>query len=164
METILSDEELIGQVELLLPEIGKRINAVIANHPLAKGRTQPQIKVLGHLYRRGQCTVSDVAHALGISLPAASETIDKLVEEGMLTRHANPADRRQVLVELTAPAKKLGDEIHCARRAQLRAALELLEPHERPYFARSLEVLAAALKLGPDELDVCRERLVRDKG
>ena len=136
----------------LLPEIGKLLYAAVARHPEAAGRSLGQIKLMAHLYQHGQQTVGEVATGLGVSMPTASELVDRLVEDGMVERTANPADRRQVLLGLTPKAHAFATRMRALRRAQLRAALDRLTPEERPVFVRSLEALVEALRQNPDEL------------
>jgi DNA-binding MarR family transcriptional regulator len=146
------DEEIIQRSMGLVPEIARRMHATFAGHPLAVGRPIGQVKLMGLLYRVGRCTVGEAAVGLGVTMPTASEQIDRLVEEGLIVREVNPADRRQVLLDLTPKAREFGRELYELRLRQLRAALDRLDPAERPAFLRSLEVLVDALRLDPDEL------------
>ncbi|HEX5165902.1 MAG TPA: MarR family transcriptional regulator [Thermomicrobiales bacterium] len=149
---VVRDEEIIQRSMGLVPEIARRMHATFIGHPLAAGRPIGQAKLMGLLYRVGRCTVGEAAVGLGVTMPTASEQIDRLVEEGLLVREVNPADRRQVLVDLTPKAREFGRELHELRLRQLRAALDRLEPDDRPVFLRSLEALVDALRLAPDEL------------
>lgn len=142
----VDDDALIERALPLLPEIGKLLYAAVSRHPVAAGLSLPQIKALGHLSHHGRRSVGEIAHGLGVSLPSASDVVDRLVERGLAERGANPADRRQVLVWLTPEAERFKTELSTLRRAQLRAALDRLEPAERPVFVRSLEVLVVALR------------------
>jgi DNA-binding MarR family transcriptional regulator len=127
----------------------------VLRHPASCGLSVAQLKGLMHVHHHGQSTVGELAHGLGLSMPAASELIDRLVELGYLERGANPLDRRQVLVELTPKAVAFSSQIHALRIAQLRAAFERLEPAERPTFVRSLRIFAEVLRLQAHELPGC---------
>jgi DNA-binding MarR family transcriptional regulator len=151
----LRDEEIIDQAIQLLPEIVRCLHAGVAGHPLAHEVPVGQKRALIYLYQRGRCSVGQVASGLGISMPTASEMIDRLVEAGRVERQVNPADRRQVLVDLTPRAREYGNAMHELRRRQLRAAIERLAPHERPVFLRSLEALVEALRLEAGDLAGC---------
>ena len=144
------DDALIERALPLLPEIGKLLYAAVSRHPVAAGLSLPQIKAMGHLSLHGRRSVGEIAHGLGVSLPSASELVERLVERGLAERGTNPADRRQVLVWLTPEAERFKTKLRSLRRAQLRAALDRLEPAERPVFVRSLEALVAALRPEPD--------------
>jgi DNA-binding MarR family transcriptional regulator len=143
------NDELFERAIAALPEIGKSLYAGFVRRAEAIGLTLGQAKAMSHLYRFGPCPVKDVAAGLGLALPTASEALDRLVEAGMVTREANPHDRRQVLVSLTPAAREVGARMMDLRRAQLGEVFARLEPAERPVFVRSLEVLADVLREDP---------------
>jgi len=147
-----SDTELIEDVLAILPEIGRNVFKGMTSDPIADGRSLGQIKVIACLHLRGRLPVKDVAAALGVTMPTASELIDKLVDDDLLRREVNPADRRQVLVALTPAAEEVGRRFHDLRRAQIQRAFELLEPEERPIFLKSLRAWAEALRTDHGEL------------
>lgn len=155
----MQDDEIVQRSMSLVPEIARRTFATLTGHPLAAGRPMAQIKLMGMLYHAGRCTIGEAASRLGVTMPTASEQIDRMVEDGLLVREVNPADRRQVLVELTPHAREFGREIYELRLRQLRAALDRLDPVERPAFLRSLEALVEALRLDPAELPPLPEKL-----
>jgi DNA-binding MarR family transcriptional regulator len=142
----VNDEQLVDEAVKLLPEIVKGAHAAKACHPALAGLSLAQAKATAHLYHYGRMPVGELANAIGLSMPAASELVDRLVEEGYAEREINPADRRQVLVSLTPFAAQVGQELHELRRAQMRSAIARLQPDERPVFLRSLQALAAALR------------------
>ena len=148
------DEELVERSLPLLPEIGKRLHAPKVQHPALSTTSMAQVKAMMHIAGHGRRTVGEIAGGLGLSMPAASELVDRLVEAGLAERGANPADRRQVLVWLTPDAEAVTARMRALRRAQLRAALARLTPDERPVFLRSLEALVEALGREPAELTV----------
>lgn len=59
-----------------------------------RGLSVPQMMVLYHVQRIGGCTVSDIADEFSISNAAASQIIDRLVQQGYLARRESPQDRR----------------------------------------------------------------------
>ncbi|MDO4785163.1 MAG: MarR family transcriptional regulator [Propionibacteriaceae bacterium] len=60
-----------------------------------------QASVLSRL-RAAPCTVGELASADRVSAPSMTRTVNCLVERGLVTKQASPADGRQVLVALTA--------------------------------------------------------------
>ena len=143
---MVNEDDLVQQAMEALPVIGRRLFASMTNHPVNVGRPLGQVKALAYLYRSAPSTVKDVARFLDIAMPTASELIDRLVDEGLVERSVNPADRRQVLLDLAPHAREVGRQIHAMRLAQIRAAMDLLEPEERPVFAKSLQALATVLE------------------
>ncbi|HET8523651.1 MAG TPA: MarR family transcriptional regulator [Thermomicrobiales bacterium] len=142
----MDDEQIVNEAVGLLSIIVKGAHAAKACHPALAGLSLAQAKATAHLYHHGRIPVGELASAVDLSMPAASELVDRLVEEGYAEREINPADRRQVLVSLTPFAARVAQEVLELRRTQLRSALARLEPDERPVFLRSLRALAAALR------------------
>jgi DNA-binding MarR family transcriptional regulator len=68
----------------------------------------------------GEVTVGHLADALQIKHHSAVGLIDRLVEQGLATRVPAAADRRQVLVTLTAHGLDLLAELTSAHRHELR--------------------------------------------
>jgi DNA-binding MarR family transcriptional regulator len=141
----VDDDAFVNEATELLPKLGKLFYVGLMDKLQAQGCTLGQMKVMGHLFHYGQGTISEVASAIGISLPTASELVEQLDDKGWVERKTNPADRRQVLLELTPEARAVAEELHEFRRGQMRAALMRFSPKERPLFVRSLQVLADVL-------------------
>lgn len=77
--------------------IGLLLRIVMQNHyrfVKQNGLTLPQMMILYHIQRTGGCTVSDVGEEFGISNAAASQMLDRLVQQGYLIRQEHPQDRR----------------------------------------------------------------------
>lgn len=152
----MTDEERQIEAALaVLPVIGRRLYGSLMAHPMNAGRSLGQVKALGFLHRAGPAALGDLARGLGISLPTASELVDRLVDDGLVVRETNPADRRKVLIDLTPLARDLGRQFHDMRRAQIRAALEGLPAEYRPAFVPVLGALAEALERELHELAGC---------
>ena len=164
------DERLVQAGVRLLPEIAKALFSAISDLGNDFGLTPAQVKVLLQLGTRRQMTVGEIAAALSCSMPAASELVDRLVDAGHLLRASDPADRRRVLVTadlvravaigslnsvsvlggrvLIAPtpaSQRISAHLRELREAQVRYALDQLEPEERSTFIKSLEALVTGL-------------------
>jgi DNA-binding MarR family transcriptional regulator len=142
----VDDDILVDEALSLLPELGRLLHCTTADHPLVAGRTIPQVKAILHIFGRGRCTVGELAQGLNVSMPTASELVDRLVDDGLVERGVNPADRRQVLVWLLPETEAAAQELDELRRARLRAAVDRLDPTERPIVIHGLRALAEALR------------------
>ena len=122
--------------------------ALRANDPAnwAEGLTMPQIRVLFFLGRSGPASVGQVATGLGISQPSATETLDRLVRQGLVDRAPDACDRRVVRSVLTERGKEMIDRPWETRRAVLTTALRGVSPEERSAIAHGLELLSVALE------------------
>src|SRR5215216_7016001 len=140
-----TDEALVEAGMQLLPVIAKALFSAISDLGNAFGLTPAQVKVLLQLGTRQQMTVGEIAAALSCSMPAASELVDRLVDAGHLLRSSDPADRRRVLIAATPASQRISADLCELREAQVRYALDQLEPEERPVFIKSLHALVAGL-------------------
>src|SRR5688572_22504294 len=141
----IDDEPLVQAGMQLLPAIARALFAAISDLGNDFGLTPAQVKVLLQLGTRRQMTVGEIATALSCSMPAASELVDRLVDAGHLLRASDPADRRRVLIAPTPASRQISAHLRELREAQIRYALDQLEPEERPTFIKSLEALVAGL-------------------
>lgn len=61
----------------------------------------PQLRTLAYLHRcPGDCLLRLAEH-LGVTRPTASAIVERLVRRGMVTRTADPRERRRVVLTLT---------------------------------------------------------------
>lgn len=81
----------------------------------ASGLSMPQINTLMRLYYREACGVSDVGQQLGISNAAASQMIDRLVQQDLVERTELAGDRRVRQLSLTAKGRRLVEQAIEAR-------------------------------------------------
>ena len=87
-----------------------RIDGVVASYELLMHRiasshapdlmevavTMSQAKVLYLVAASDGMRMSELAVRLGVSISTTSGLVDRLVDHGLLARHGDPADRRQV--------------------------------------------------------------------
>lgn len=106
--------------------------------------TVPQYRILANL-RGEERTSTDLAEWLGVSLPAMSRMVDLLVGKGLLERKADPDDRRQTYLRLTAAGRGYYDRIRRAVERRLEARLKALSRSESQTLAAGLEVLGTLL-------------------
>lgn len=144
MQSLAMVEEIVE----LLPDIGRGLYATLMDDPEISGLTLPQVKALIFLYDNGERSMTELAMGLAVTLPSASELVDRLIDRGLVERMTDQADRRRVLISLTDPAIAYGRRIHDLRRAQASAALESLPEADRECFVRSIRALAGALQPG----------------
>ena len=109
------------------------------------GITMAQAKVLYVVLAAGELRMSELAARLGIGSSSASGLADRLVELGLLRRHDDPADRRQVVVTTTPEAEALLERFRELNQRQLRELLAQLDASELRVVDRALDVLDTAI-------------------
>ena len=65
------------------------------------GLSMSQIGALFHLHRMGCTGVTDLGDHLGVSSAAASQMLERLVQQGLILRSEDPNDRRVKQIVLT---------------------------------------------------------------
>ncbi|NPA31985.1 MAG: MarR family transcriptional regulator [Chloroflexi bacterium] len=110
-----------------------------------RGLSVGQLMVLRQLQFNGPCTVSDIAQRMGVTNAAASQLLDRLVEQGLVVRRENPADRRSKSVVLTPAGLQV---LEAATRWHERWVNDLLarfSPAEAETVRQALHILDAHL-------------------
>jgi DNA-binding MarR family transcriptional regulator len=90
--------------------------------------TLPQVLLLSHVERRGTASPSELAEAMHASLPAVSQMIDRLVQQGLLDRTDDPVDRRRKSLATTAGARSFMRKLAAARSTEYELGLASAAP------------------------------------
>ena len=126
--------------------------------------TAPQLRVLVVLEGLGSTNLSDLATELGIDTSTASRACEQLVQAGLLSRNRDRADRRQVVLALSARGKSSVERLLARRRELFTHMAVLLEAGERAQLERGLQALGKAARhtmnppRGNDEQDPAPRR------
>jgi DNA-binding MarR family transcriptional regulator len=84
----------------------------------------------------GHITIGVLAERLGIRHNTAVELIDRLIANGLVERRHNPADRREVLIDLTHRAERMLAKLTLAHRNEVRKLAPLLRQLLAPFEKR----------------------------
>jgi DNA-binding MarR family transcriptional regulator len=108
------------------------------------GLTVEQFYVLRHI-RRGARTVSDLAAARKISNSAISQSVEVLVEKGLLSRSSQQGDRRFVYLALTDEGDKILSAIFEKNHAWMEDKLATLAQPELQIIVQAMNLLEEKL-------------------
>ncbi|MFG2077067.1 MarR family winged helix-turn-helix transcriptional regulator [Nonomuraea maritima] len=100
---------------LRITETQRGLGRLLARHqsPLFRSNlTMRQLKALVILSVHGSASGQDLAHDLGVGLGTVTGIVDRLVAQGLASRHEDPHDRRVRRVELTPAGTALIEEIN----------------------------------------------------
>ncbi len=106
--------------------------------------TMPQAKLLYLLGASGDLHMSDLVIRLGVSLSTVSGLVDRIVDQGLASRHEDPVDRRQVVVGLTHRGKTFIEHFRDLNAVQMRALLDLVDDDQLVTVRQALTALASA--------------------
>jgi DNA-binding MarR family transcriptional regulator len=102
------------QLLRLLPELALTLYEAAPHSgrgPSTDPLTRQQMRVVVHLAHHGSVTMGEMADALRIGQPAASELVARLEEKGVVRREQDDIDRRTVRVSLVGPARGYADVV-----------------------------------------------------
>jgi DNA-binding MarR family transcriptional regulator len=104
-----SPDELARQLRLSLLRLFRQLR-----RRAPSDLTIAQISALATVVRSGPLSIGHLAEIEGLPSPAATRLADRLEDAGLVSRHANPADRRGVHLVATPAGSEL-----LAQRAQV---------------------------------------------
>lgn len=142
-----SEETLQQAVERVWETIPPLWNQMRANvRGIASERyhiSVQQFRILRHI-GRGVRLASELAAAIQTSRPAISQSLDTLVEKGLITRRQSAHDRRCAELELTPSGAGMLDAIFQENRRWMMHRLASLSAEEISHILLSMRVLKDA--------------------
>ncbi len=116
----------------------------------AEETTIAQYRALVVLASRGPQRMTDLAGALDVAPSTAGRMCDRLVRKGLIRRHRARADRRAVLVSITAAGRQVVDQATARRRELIAGILAKLPAQQQRAAAAALRAFAEAAGEVPD--------------
>jgi MarR family transcriptional regulator for hemolysin len=130
----------------LVPRIRRALNCPFPEaHLVGQPLSMSQYGAMAFLWRSPGATLSEVARELDISLGSASDLVDRLVDLDLLERQTNRADRRQIQLSLTEPARARIEAMLRDRRRQFELVRSNLSEPEWDGFSKGLAAWADVL-------------------
>ena len=105
------------------------------NHSMA------MLNSMFRLHYRGACGVTNLGEEMGVSSAAASQLLDKMVQQGLATRIEDPDDRRSKRISLTDAGNALVNQAIEARQGWMQPLVAQLNPAEQAEVERALRML-----------------------
>jgi len=100
-----------------------------------------QLNAIFRIRHKGVCGVSDLGDEMGVTSAAASQLLEKLVQQGFAARTEDPQDRRNKLITLTETGEQVAEQSMQARQGWLDQLAEQLSPTEQEQVNAALEIL-----------------------
>ncbi len=123
----------------LLPKCIRGFQGYESNY-LSRGQISlPQFWALEYLSRHGHCLMSELAVFLGISRPAATGLINRLIAQKLVDRRSEQKDRRTVRVSISAKGKKIVTHVWQQKRRGMETVFAKISAAERKQYLDILE-------------------------
>jgi DNA-binding MarR family transcriptional regulator len=104
------------------------------------GLSMSQLGALSYIHHKGSSGVTDLADHLGVTSAAASQMLERLVQQGLILRSVDPSDRRVKQIQLTEKGLQILREGILAHQSWSYDVAQTLSASEK-------EATAAALRL-----------------
>ena len=117
-----------------------------------RGLTMAQFGALLHIFHKGACGVSDIGSDLGVTNSAASQMLERLVQQNIITRSEDPTDRRVKQIVLTDKGRQILEESNHANQGWLEELANRMTPAEQEQVREALVILiekANQLEIAP---------------
>jgi DNA-binding MarR family transcriptional regulator len=117
------------------------------------GLSMSQLGALFHIHHKGSRGVTDVGEHLGVTSAAASQMLERLVQQELILRSEDPSDRRVKQITLTDKGLQVLQESIRARQRWLHDLAAILTDSEKETIRAALDIMIdRASHLGqPDE-------------
>ncbi|MCA9547098.1 MAG: MarR family transcriptional regulator [Myxococcales bacterium] len=113
--------------------------------------TSPQLVCLRYLATEGECTAGALARGVSLSQATITGILDRLEARGLVRRQRSAADRRQVLIELTPPGRRLASEAPSPLQDRFASQLAALPADEQARLDQVLKQVVHMMEA--DDLD-----------
>ena len=114
------------------------------------GLSFSQLNILMRLFHGGRCGVSEIGERLGITNAAASQSIDRLVNLGLIKRTEDPEDRRAKQLALTQAGQALIEKGVEVRSQWVEGLTEALTSAQQDMIITALTLLTEAARKTED--------------
>lgn len=110
------------------------------------GLSMPQFGILMQVHHRGNCAIGDISERFDITNAAASQLVEKLVQNNLIQRQEDPNDRRAKLLNLTEKGKELIQQGIEERHRWVDQLAGKLTAEERLKVAEAVQIMTQAAK------------------
>ncbi len=113
----------------------------VNNYTRASGLSFGQMNLMLHLHYKGACEVSGVSEVMQMTAAGASQMVERMVQQGLVTRSEVPGDRRVRVVCLTEQGMNVVNECINLHRTWVHDLGQSLPAEDRAQAARIMRQL-----------------------
>jgi DNA-binding MarR family transcriptional regulator len=132
---------VVHHILKLSEDIFRAIKLSVPSEWLSSDMTIAQLRVLLLLHAEGPNRMGSIAASIGTTLPTATGIVDNLVKKEMVTRGADPEDRRLVICELSTLGQETVNLMWTLGQSQLAKLLRGLSLEELEKSEEVAEIL-----------------------
>lgn len=118
------------------------------------GLSMSQLGALFQIRHRGSSGVRDLGDDLGVTSSAASQLLERLVQQGLILRSEDPSDRRGKQIALTEKGCQVLQESIRARQSWLSDLAGTLSTSEKEEIIAALSILVDRARLLSEPVEI----------
>jgi DNA-binding MarR family transcriptional regulator len=138
-------KEFIGSARIFVKAVDDVLEEKLLTEVAGKQLTPSLLNVLELVAFTEVGTLSELAVFLGISTPAASKAVDKLVRRNLLSRTGGESDRRSIRLTLTEEGRRMLAAYDFARNNRLTDLFSQFPPNELKEVATLLDRISTSV-------------------
>ena len=136
-----TDEEVAGRLRIAVNRLQRRLRQESLG-----GLSPAQASALGSVSRHGSPTLGELAAIEQVQPPTMTRIVASLAEAGMVTRVADPNDRRSARARITPAGERALERMRTRKNAFLLRRLGELGPDEQRHAAELVALLEHLLE------------------
>ena len=144
--------QVVDEVMQNLRRIVKALQEYSSSVEKQFGLTGPQLWALWELNRRGPMSLKALAERMHLDPSTVTGVVDRLHRKNLVSREADPEDRRRVVLDLTKEGRTTVKSAPHPAQGQLLHALSVMEASQVEQLNRTLQLLASVMEA--DKLEV----------
>jgi DNA-binding MarR family transcriptional regulator len=109
------------------------------------GLSMPQIYTLMYLYHEGEVRISDIGVLMDVGKAAASQLVERLVQQGLVERIEDESDRRAKKIRLLPKSLRLIEKGLVVQRQQMGELMSQLSPEQMQTVQKAFMYLIEAM-------------------
>ncbi len=139
------DAALVPLMDRTISRYQRRMRVAIEQAEGSDRLTMPQLRCLQAIAADASALTTQLARKMSVAVPTMTSMIDGLSERGLVSRHPDPADRRQIRIMLTDEGRAVLARYQGIMHARLRAMLVHLTPTQKKRLLAGMRDMAAML-------------------
>jgi DNA-binding MarR family transcriptional regulator len=140
----MDKSQLVQEVVELQRQVGRIIGQHVPSVWIDSGLTLTQLRSLFLIANKGSTNFRKLAEALGVTPSNVTGIVDRLEEQGLVSRTQNPEDRREMTLQATDKGRALVANLKETGISQMTQILSLLSLEELAALTRGLSAFIGA--------------------
>ena len=137
----MSSDPFVATLQQWMEVAMRRSMRLFLSFARESGLSMSHFGAIFYIHRCGSCGVTEIGEHLGVTSAAASQMLDRLVDQGLVLRTEDQQDRRVKRIELTPKGQGVFEGGIQARQGWLDELADTLSNEEKQSIAAALKIL-----------------------